>query len=319
MITQQQTMLEEVVEGLCAPQKSISPKYFYDERGSQLFDEICELPEYYPTRIETEILCRHAPAMAQHLGKELWLIEPGSGSSNKTRIVLDALHAPQGYVPVDISCEHLRHHAAQLQHDYSSLQVVPLCADYSQGLRLPEELQGATNKAVFFPGSTIGNFDHEEATAFLRQVAQMLGVGGSLLIGVDLQKDVQVLECAYNDARGVTAQFNLNVLARLNRELNANFQLDNFQHLAFYNQSVGRIEMHLQSVVAHEVQIANTTITFKAGETIHTENSYKYTLTEFAQLAARGSFAVEKVWTDEDQWFSVQLLRCERIEYSDMD
>ncbi|HVF11165.1 MAG TPA: L-histidine N(alpha)-methyltransferase, partial [Abditibacteriaceae bacterium] len=236
---------EEVLHGLQQPQKELPCKYFYDERGSHLFDQICRLEEYYPTRTELAIMQEHAGAMAQLLGRGCLLIEYGSGSSLKTRVLLDHLAAPAAYVPIDISRAHLMRSAGRLAAAYPGLKVLPVCADYTTDFTLPTCHRPIARKAVYFPGSTIGNFDPTQAQNFLCHIAEICGVGGGLLIGIDLKKDACILEPAYNDARGVTAAFNLNLLRRINRELGADFQLDRFQHYAFYNEELGRIEMHL--------------------------------------------------------------------------
>lgn len=300
----------EILHGLSQPQKRLPAKYFYDARGSQLFDEICELPEYYPTRTELAIMERCAPEMARVLGRNVLLIEFGSGSSVKTRILLDNLEDPTGYVPVDISREHLMHSAAALNTLYPELEVLPVCADFTQPFELPKPKRRQRANAVYFPGSTIGNFDPAPALKLLKQINHLDGAGGELLIGVDLKKDVAILEAAYNDAAGVTAAFNLNMLVRLNRELDADFDLQGFGHRALWNEAAGRIEMHLVSLNEQAATVAGQTFQFRKGETIHTENSHKYTPEGFAALAARAGFAVQQVWTDEHKLFSVQLLTC---------
>ena len=299
----------DVLSGLLRKAKSLPSKYFYDERGSQLFDEICELDEYYPTRTEVGILRAHAGEMATMLGRNVQLVELGSGSSTKTRLLLDALSGPAQYVPVDISREHLEKSANKLARDYPGLQICPVAADYTKRFALPE-CDRSMRAAAYFPGSTVGNFAPGEACDFLARLSTMVtrgaGPRGALLIGVDLKKDPQLLHAAYNDRAGVTAQFNLNVLARINRELGADFVLPRFRHYAFYNAPLGRVEMHLVSAARQRVTIAGRTIAFDDGESIHTECSYKYTVREFSILAAQAGFALEKVWTDGDNLFSVQ-------------
>ena len=302
------TFLDEVEAGLRQPQKAIPSKFFYDRRGSALFDRITALDQYYPTRTETAIMERHVGAMARRVGREALLVEYGSGSSTKTRILLDHLRLA-AYVPIDISCEHLLRTSEKLAEAYPDLDVRPVCADYTSAFALPDVQ--ARRTVVYFPGSTIGNFKPEEAEAFLRRIADVCGRGGGLLIGVDLKKDRATLEAAYDDGEGVTALFNLNLLRRINRELGADFDLDAFAHRAFYNADEGRIEMHLVSLKDQRVRLNGTSVAFEEGETIHTENSYKYSLGGFARLAARAGFAVEAVWTDADDRFSVQYLEVE--------
>lgn len=304
------TFLAEVIHGLGQRQKLLPCKYFYDGHGSELFDQICELPEYYVTRTERAIMESHAPAMADGLGEECVLIEYGSGSSAKTRILLDALCAPHAYVPIDISLNALQSAAEALGSEYPNLHILPVWADYTQAVELPVSVRHRRGRAVYFPGSTIGNFHPPAALAFLQNIADVAGPGGALLIGVDLQKDPQILEAAYNDRSGVTEAFNKNVLARINDELGGDFDLDQFRHLAVYNPNAGRIEMHLMSLRPQEITIrGGDQFRFEAGETIRTECSYKYTLRGFAGLASGAGFAVEQVWTDPGQLFSVQLLR----------
>ena len=299
------TFLDEVKAGLQRPQKAIPSKFFYDERGSALFDRITELDAYYPTRTETAIMERHIGEMAGRIGPDALLAEYGSGSSTKTRLLLDRLRLA-AYVPIDISCEHLFRTSEGLREAYPGLDVRPVCADYTGAFALPDVR--ARRTVVYFPGSTIGNFDPDEAEAFLRRIADVCGRGGGLLIGVDLKKDRATLEAAYDDAEGVTALFNLNLLRRINRELGADFDLGAFAHRALYDAAEGRIEMHLVSLRDQCVRLDGTSVPFREGETIHTENSYKYSLDGFARLAARAGFQVEDVWTDAAERFSVQYL-----------
>lgn len=297
----------EVTAGLRRTPKTIPPKFFYDKRGSELFDEICRLDEYYPTRTEIGLLERHAAEMAEVIGDGTVLIEFGSGSSIKIRLLLDRLPKLAAYVPIDISKEHLLASASELVREFPFLKVEAVCADYTRPLELPEfdhELNGK-RRCVFFPGSTIGNFEPEAAEIFLRQAAALVGPGGGLLIGVDLKKDAEVLHAAYNDARGVTADFNLNLLARINQEAGGKFDLSTFSHQAFYNPDAGRIEMHLVSDRAQTVGIGDETFEFAAGETIHTENSYKYDVAQFRELAGRAGFVERKLWVDDRRWFSL--------------
>ena len=300
--------LGEAMAGLKQPQKTLPCKYFYDLRGSQLFDQICELPEYYPTRTEAGIMEDHIADMAAVFGAGCLLIEYGSGSSTKTRILLDHLPPLAGYVPMDISREHLHQTAESLAAAYPALEILPLCADYTAPFELPEATRAVQSRVVYFPGSTIGNFHRPEAAAFLRRIAEVCGPGGGLLIGVDLRKPPLILEAAYNDVQGVTAAFNLNLLRRMNAELGADFDLEGFAHQAFYNEEIGRIEMHLRSLRAQTVCVGGESIPFEEDETIWTECSYKYSLPEFAALAASAGFAVRQVWTDSEQKFSVQYL-----------
>ena len=302
------TFRAEVLTGLQSFEKMLPCKYFYDQRGSQLFDLICDLPEYYPTRTEAGIMRDHAEEMAGLFGPDCLLIEYGSGSSTKTRILLDQLPHLAGYVPMDISREHLHQTAAGLAAAYPHLDVLPLCADYTTEFDLPSAHRAVRSRAVYFPGSTIGNFHRDQAETFLRQIGEVCGSGGGLLIGVDLKKPARILEPAYDDAQGVTADFNRNLLRRINAELGADFDLDQFAHRAFYNALASRIEMHLMSLKTQTVHLGGVTIAFEEEETILTECSYKYSLPDFAALSAAAGLAVRKVWTDPEQRFSVQYL-----------
>lgn len=300
--------LEEVLRGLSLSPKSLPSKYFYDERGSMLFDKICELDEYYPTRTEVGIMREHGREMADCLGPGCAIIEFGSGSGIKIRLLLEHLKEHTAYVPVDISREQLLRASSELAKDFLDINVLPVCADFSGPFDLPPAAESAPRKAVYFPGSTIGNFLPGEARDFLRGTAQICGEGGGLLIGVDLVKDIGVLEAAYNDSQGITREFNLNILENINRELGGNFRLDRFRHRAFFNTGHIRIEMHLESLEAQTVRLNNHEIYFSQGETIHTENSYKYHLPDFLALAEESGFTVRRVWTDENRLFSVQYL-----------
>jgi dimethylhistidine N-methyltransferase len=300
-------MREEVLAGLSRKPRTLSPKFFYDRRGSELFEAITETPEYYPTRTELALLEHHGEEMAALLGRACLLVELGSGSSRKIRLLLDALQ-PAAYMPVDISRDFLLDAANELAADFPQVQVHATCADYSQGLELPWAPQ-ELSRAAFFPGSSIGNFEPAQAQRLLHHVAQALGAGGHLLIGVDLQKPAQILERAYNDTQGLTAEFNLNLLRRINRELGADFDLDAFCHHAFYNAAAGRVEMHLISRARQQVHIGKQRIDFYRGDGIHTENSYKYTIEGFQRLAEAAGFAPLRVWTDEQNLFSVHCLR----------
>ncbi len=300
--------LADALTGLKSTPKTLPCKYFYDQRGSQLFDQICELPEYYPTRTEAGIMADNVEEMAAVFGLNTLLVEYGSGSSTKTRILLDHLPHLAGYVPMDISREHLYQTAASLASAYPNLDILPLCADYTQPFTLPNACRPVQSRVVYFPGSTIGNFHRSEAAAFLSRIADVCGPGGGLLIGVDLRKSPGVLNPAYNDAQGVTAAFNLNLLQRMNAEIGADFAMDGFAHSAFYNEQIGRIEMHLLSLNAQTVHLDGETIRFAEGETIWTECSYKYSLPEFAEMAASAGFDLRRVWTDAGLKFSVQYL-----------
>jgi len=298
-------LVEDVLAGLALPQKSIPPKYFYDEQGCRLFEAICELPEYYLTRTETAILRGNIAEIAQFVGPEAQLIEFGSGVQAKTRILIQALQT-QLYVPIDIAIDTLRASSNELARRFPFLNIVGICADHTQPLVLPE-FAGVPirRKVIFFPGSTIGNFTPAEALVFLKQARKMAGPGGVLVIGVDLKKDKATLDAAYADSRGVTAQFNLNLLQRINRELAADFQLKRFRHKAFYEPIMGRIEMHLESLYSQFVHVAGQRFDFAPGETINTEISCKYSIAEFQELGKRAGFTPERVWTDPEQLFSV--------------
>ncbi len=297
----------DVLTGLASRPKWLPPKYFYDERGAQLFEDITLLPEYYPTRAELAILRDHAADIAQLVPQNAALIEFGSGSSIKARILLAAAPAITSYLPVDISREMLAQEADKVSRDFPNLTVLPIEADFTKPFRLPLSIAGVP-RIGFFPGSTIGNFEPHEASAFMRHARQILGHGATLIIGVDLVKDPAVLNAAYNDLAGVTAKFNLNLLTRINRELNGNFDLSSFCHRAFYNSERSRIEMHLASKKRQKVRLAGRMIDFRAGETIHTENSYKYTLGSFGALARGSGWTPAAVWTDDNKYFSVQAL-----------
>jgi len=298
----------EVLAGLQAFEKTLPSKYFYDARGSQLFDQICELPEYYPTRTEAAIMQDHAAEMVSLLAPDSLLIEYGSGSSIKTRILLDRLPNLAGYVPMDISRDHLRRTAAQLASAYPHLDILPLCADYTTEFTLPASRRPVSSRVVYFPGSTIGNFHPHEAQTFLCRIAEVCRPNGGLLIGVDLKKDAATLNAAYNDSQGITAAFNLNLLHRFNAELGADFAVEQFAHRAYYNALGGRIEMHLMSLTSQTVRLGGQEITFEEEETILTECAYKYHLSDFARLAEAAGMTVRTVWTDDARKFSVQYL-----------
>jgi len=301
---QQLAFLEDVLQGLARPQKALPPKYFYDAAGSRLFERICRLREYYPTRVELALTKKHIREIAGFAGRGCVLIEYGSGESLKTRLLIEAVR-PAAYVPVDISSDALDAAVKRLGRLYPWLRVRPLAADFSRPISLPET---RGRRVVYFPGSTIGNLAPQEAHAFLRMTRGQLGPRGAMLIGVDLKKDAAQLHAAYNDAKGVTAAFNLNLLARINRELGADFRLRRFRHYAFYNPARGRIEMHLVSLAAQRVNVGDHRFAFDAGESIHSENSYKYSIAEFQALAAHAGFRGAKVWTDRRGLFSLHGL-----------
>ncbi|MGH7060544.1 MAG: L-histidine N(alpha)-methyltransferase [Stellaceae bacterium] len=305
----EESFRDAVLNGLGRERKSIPCKFFYDARGSALFEAICRLPEYYPTRTEIAILEENAAEIAAQMDPHCRLIELGSGASRKVRILLNALDRPAAYVPVDISGDHLREAALNLAEDFPELPVIAVCADYTRPFAMPP-LPGPRGKRVgFFPGSTIGNFEPSAAVRFLANCAQILGPGGEMLIGVDLKKDPKILDAAYNDRAGVTAAFNLNLLERINRELDGDLDLDRFEHLGFYNESRGRIEIYIRSLSDQEATIAGRRFGFAAGELIHTEYSYKYTVGEFRALAAQAGFRPVDTWTDPNQLFSVHYFR----------
>ena len=297
--------LAEVIEGLSHSPRSLPCKFFYDERGAQLFLKICELPEYYITRIETELLRRHGSEMAESIGANAELIGFGTGAGMKARMLLAHLETPIAYVPVDISKQRLTDSTAELSRAMPGLDILPVCGDYLQPLRLPRSRRKPDHIAVYFPGSTIGNLEPEVAADFLRRVCRLCGKSGGMIIGVDLQKDRAVLEAAYNDSAGVTAEFNLNILARANRELGTNFDLSLWRHKAIYNEQQGRIEMHLISEADQVVYVGNEEFRFSRDEKIITEFSYKYTQAGFVRLAVSAGFRLARVWTDPKQWFAV--------------
>lgn len=297
-----------VFDGLSNRPRAIPARFLYDARGSALFDEICELPEYYLTRTETRILAERAPEIARLAGPGCALVEFGSGSSIKSRLLLDAMSDLAVYAPIDISRQHLDQSAARLRRDYPHLRVEPVCADYMSLRALPPIAQGA-RRLGFFPGSTIGNLEPHEATAFLRRARALLGEEGALILGVDLRKDARQLHDAYNDSAGVTAAFTLNLLRRMNRELDATFDLSSFAHEAFYNPDEGRIEIYFRSLAAQTVRIGGRSFAFDKGERVHTEYSYKYDTPGIEALARSGGFRVAEIWTDDERRFAVVHLR----------
>jgi len=296
--------------GLSYDPRTLPCKYFYDERGAALFQKICELPEYYITRTEIDILDGHRAEIASQLGPNLELIGLGTGAGTKTRILIEALDKPAAYIPVDISEKQLRKSSMLFRKIFPDLEILPVCADYLQPVVLPSPRHKAARNVVYFPGSTIGNFEPKEALEFLRRVANVSGQGGGLLIGADLQKDPSVIEAAYNDSAGVTAQFNLNLLARLNREIGADFDLSQWQHRAIYNSDAGRIEMYLISATDQTVHIGDREFHFRAGEKILTEHSYKHTPEGFIALAGQAGFDFVKLWTDDARLFGVFYFSC---------
>lgn len=298
----------DVLDGLGRPQKTLPCRWLYDDRGSQLFEEITDLPEYYPTRTETKILeaCRGEIAAAAGTGATL--VEYGSGASVKTRLLLDRFDALHCYVPIDVSATFLEETAAQLRRDYPGLSVNSVVGDFLSPIAVPPHARGAGRTVGFFPGSTIGNLSNAEISDFFGRARQDLGDGAAFVLGADLKKDVGRLIPAYDDAAGVTAEFNLNILKRINRELDATFALDQFAHEARWNEEASRIEMHLVSQVEQTVTVGDTKIGFRAGETIHTENSRKFALDELVELAAAQGWRLSKVWMDEEKLFSVSML-----------
>jgi dimethylhistidine N-methyltransferase len=296
----------DVLRGLGSLPKAIPPKYFYDQEGSALFDRICQTPEYYVTRTELKILEHYRREIACFIDDQCMLIEPGSGESHKVRMLLETVK-PAAYVPMDISRECLLDAANRLAGDFPWLDVHAVCVDYTRDIQLPRRCQGI-RRLAFFPGSTIGNFEPIDAIRFLADLGELVGVNGGLLIGVDLKKDEGILNAAYNDGERLTARFNLNLLTRINNELDGNIDLTSFAHSAFYNRMKGRVEMHLISTRKQQVCVAGQYFAFEAGETIHTESSYKYTVEEFQRLAAHAGFESVQCWTDPSQLFSVHYL-----------
>lgn len=297
---------QDVIRGLSNSPRRIPPKYFYDEKGSLLFDDICRQPEYYLTRTETRILEQNAADIASHINDECILIELGSGASEKVRLLFDSLK-PNRYLGVDISCDFLLQSTRGLAREYDWLDVHAICTDYSTKLELPEhgmDLQ----RVAFFPGSSIGNFEPDEAIVLLERIHRAVGVGGKLIIGIDMEKDAEVLDAAYNDKAGITAAFNMNLVTRMKQELDADIDESAFVHQAFYNGMDGRVEMHLVSTVRQTVAIDEHKFQFMTGDSIHTENSYKYSVEKFTKMAHHSGFEVEKTWQDGRQYFSVMLL-----------
>lgn len=301
-----QDIQAEVLQGLAEAQKTLSPKYFYDRLGSELFDQITELPEYYQTRTELKILRDYASEIGNYLNNTTALIEYGSGNTEKLRALLE-IAVPQDYIPVEISKSHLQKFSQDLATDYPQMKIHAIRADYGRPWQLPEAINNP-NKLAYFAGSSLGNFTPEESVQFLRQVHRHVGTQGGLLIGIDNKKDSPTLNQAYNDRQGVTAKFNLNVLSHINSLINSRFNTDKFQHLAFYNEAKGRIEMHLKSMQQQTIRIAEKLIKLEPGETIHTENSYKYSSAEFSNLAQQAGFSIKEHWQDNEKLFSIYYL-----------
>ena len=303
--------LQEVIEGLSTAQKTLPCKYFYDEKGSQLFEAICATPEYYITRTECSIYECYAKEMSALIGSKALLLEPGAGSVKKIAMILENLTDPVGFLPMDISREILQHSSELLSKRFPTISIEPIVMDFLNKQQIHDVFSGlpvfsvASKRVIFFPGSTIGNFDPSDAVSFLKQFADNLHAGDGLLIGVDLVKSPSILEAAYDDVRGVTAQFNKNLLVRIDRELNASFSDGSFSHRAVFNRHKSRIEMHLVSDLEQKIYLNDTVVRFDKGETIHTENSYKYTVDDFASLAKKAGFRHEKVWKDGKSLFSV--------------
>jgi L-histidine Nalpha-methyltransferase len=305
---QNQTAINEVLSGLLQRQKELPCKYFYDKRGAELFDEICELPEYYLTRTELEIMKKYAGEMADCIGPRAAVIEYGSGSAVKTQILLQALDKPSLYVPMDISAEYLEYSVRKLSRHFPHLQILPVQGDFTDYLNLAPYTRWASKKIIYFPGSTIGNFRPAAAKRLLRQMFTQCGPGGGVLIGVDLLKEKRILEAAYNDSRGVTAEFNLNLLQHLNDVYGSDFNSQAFRHRAVFNSRQSRVEMYLVSLYAQTVAIWDRLVFFKPNESILTECSYKYSITSFKRLAQQSGFTAQAVWADANHSFSIHFL-----------
>jgi dimethylhistidine N-methyltransferase len=305
----QESFHDALLSALSSEQRSLAPKFLYDEAGADLFGQITRLPEYYPTRTEIGILRQRAGEMAEAIGPNARVIEFGASASSKARILLSALERPKAYVPIDVSADHLRQAAEEIARDYPQIEVVAVCADYTQPVPLPAEVMTGEGRRVgFFPGSSIGNLEPQEAEAFLSQWRRQLGGEGAMLVGVDLRKDPETLRRAYNDAQGVTARFTLNLLARANRELGTDFDLSAFAHDAEWQDTESRISINLKSLKDQQVRLDGRAFDLAAGERIHTEYSYKYTVEGFADLARRAGFEPRRVWTDDARMFSVHYL-----------
>jgi L-histidine Nalpha-methyltransferase len=299
-------LLKEVLMGFSQRRKRLPSKLLYDQRGSELFEEICRLKDYYPTRAEIEILSEYGASIAKLIGPGAMILEPGSGAGEKIRYLFQHLSSPVAYVPIEISTEILARMLNEFEVEFPKLPVFPVSADFTQDFSLPEAIRRWDGrKTIFFPGSTIGNFAPSEAVTFLRRMGTLIGPGGGLLIGVDKKKDPKVLKRAYDDSRGITAKFNLNLLHRINREAQGNFKAGNFEHVAFYDETHGRVEMHLMSRVDQVVSVHGSSFLFQAGETIHTENSYKYTVQEFQKLGEEAGYRLNEWWQDSSEHFCV--------------
>jgi dimethylhistidine N-methyltransferase len=303
-----QDFAADVAAGLSSTPRYIPSKYLYDAEGSHLFERICELPEYYLTRTELAIMREHIDAMCELLGPRCAVVEPGSGSGLKTRMLLSHLPDPVAYIPVDISRELLIATATALATDFPAAEIVPVCADYLSDWELPQLSRAAERNVVFFPGSTIGNMEPDEAQRFLQRMCQVCGPDCGMLVGVDLRKDPEVIAAAYDDRAGVTRAFNLNLVARMNRELHLNLNPDSVSHVTYYNAEAGRNESYLLPLEPLSFDIGSRHFDIAAGERILVEHSYKYSLGQFAQLSAEAGLRVDRVWTDAAQWFSVQYL-----------
>lgn len=303
LVTVQSRFLDDVIDGLSGPYKSLPSKYFYDKRGSVLFEQICEVEEYYLTKTELKILRSRIADIVETVGSHALLIELGSGSSTKTKLLLNELENLAAYIPVDIAREFLNDITMSLRKEFPELRIIPIAADYTLPFTIPD-VSGTKKSVFFYPGSTIGNFTPSNASVFLSTISGMMNPEDGLMIGVDQKKDPSILERAYNDQKGVTAEFNKNLLVRINNELDGDFHLDQFQHEAVYNPEEGRVEMHLVSLADQTAQVAGSEFYFKKGESIHTENSYKYHPEEFSELTSE-FFTTEKIWTDPDQFFSI--------------
>jgi dimethylhistidine N-methyltransferase len=299
------TMLEDVVDGLSQQQKTLPSRYFYDECGSKLFDDICNLDEYYVTRTESALMGEHVAEIAQEIGHQALLIEYGSGSSQKIRLLLKNLDRPAGYIPIDISGDYLAQVGRSLQAEFPHINVMPITADFTESFGLPYSSPREARKVVYFPGSTIGNFKRPDAKKLLGQMCEVAGSNGGILIGVDLDKNRDVLHAAYNDSQGVTAEFNLNVLRRINRELGGSFDLDSFRHEAVFNADDSCIEMHLVSTRRQTVNVCKYAFEFEEGESVLTEYSHKYTVDGFSRMAGEVGLSVKRTWTDANNMFAV--------------
>jgi L-histidine Nalpha-methyltransferase len=307
--SQKQSFRDQIIEGLNRSPKLLPSKFLYDKRGSELFEQICQLPEYYPTRTETGILAQYAGEIADLCGPDCLVVELGSGSSTKTRLLLNNLRSPVAYIPIDIAREQLNEAASLIKRDYPAFEVIPVCADYTADFIVPQPTRTARRQVIFFPGSTIGNFEPHEASRFLARFAQSGRTDDVMIVGVDLIKSPTILERAYNDSEGVTAAFNLNLLYRINHELGAEIEVERFSHRSVFNQSARRIEMHLVSTTEQTVRIGEREFRIGRGESIVSEHSYKYTIDGFASLARSAGFQDTKVWTDEGRQFSIHFLQ----------